>query len=229
MENINKLIPTYTKKILKFTNNKKKYYDNTSIINITICDDILTETEHKTNIRIIDNDIKQILPIVDNSLNIINNEYEDTLRKRSYVKISKTNFTSDSEIYAIFIYHILGISHVLIQIKYHTNDKSLLIYETTNRIPIDIISDAIETEKLAHKIVIEQLHEDKIISKSYTLKIINALNSNDPNTHPVFTIPLTTILNPILLNFYYTVLNKTYISKTPDDILSRLVWIMLNL
>lgn len=229
MDNIYNIIPTYTKQILKFTNNKNQQYENTSIINITIQNDILIETEHKITKRLIDNELKQIFPIIDNSINTVINYYKDTLRKRSYAKISINDYKSEIETYAIFVYYIFGVSHVLIQKKYRINKKSLLIYEKTDKLPIDIISEAIDTEKFAHKIVIEQSNEDKIISYSDTNKIINALNNTDPATDPVITIPLTDTLNSIILEFYYIIANKLYITKTSDDILSRLIWIILNL
>jgi hypothetical protein len=214
-------------KILRFTEQKNHKYDNTSIINIRLHNDILIEIEHKIKQRLIDVEIEQKLPVIENIP--LTNDYHDTSRIRSYVKITKKDINSDIETYSIFIYHILNISHVLILTKYRTNTKSFLIYKTTDKLPDNIISDAIYTENLAHKTVIEKSQDTKIISKSNTSKIVTALNRLDPETHPVITIPLTDILDPILLEFYYVVLNGLHISRTPSDILSRLVWILMNL
>ena len=214
-------------KILKFPEQNKHKFYNTSTINIILHDDILIETEHKIKQRLIDVVIEQKIPVIDNIP--ITNDYKDTSRIRSYVKITKKDINSDIETYSIFIYHILNVSHVLILIKYRTNTKSFLIYEKTDKHPDNIISDTIYTENLSHKTVIEKSQDTKIISNFNTSKIITALNNLDPETHPVVTIPLTDILEPTLLEFYYVVLNGLYISKTPSDILSRLVWILMNL
>ena len=214
-------------KILRFSEQKKHKFDNTSTINIRLHNDILIETEHKIKQRLMDVEIEQKLPVIENIP--LTNDYHDTSRIRSYVKITKKDINSDIETYSIFIYHILNVSHVLILTKYRKNTKSFLIYEKTDKQPDTIISDAIYTENLAHHTVIEKSQDTKIISNLNTSNIITALNSSSPETHPVVTIPLTDILDPILLEFYYVVLNGLYISRTPSDILSRLVWILMNL
>lgn len=228
MEN-NKASELYSKKILKFKN--KRIFDDSSIINIILYDDILTEVEHKVNInkRIVDTVIEQKFPVSDNTAIIINDKYDNTLRLKSYAHITKKDPTVNIETYTIIVYNILNVSHVLIRTKHKTNNKSLLIYDTVNDAPNNIISNAIATENLEHYTVIEKSDNNKILSNDETTKIISAINNSDPNTDPVITIPLANTLDPVLLEFYYLVLNNSYISKTPDDILLRLAWIILNL
>lgn len=218
----------YTKKIVRFKKNNKSKFDNTSTINITLTNDILTETEHKIKKRLIDTEIEKVLPIQENK-NISNTQYNNTPRIRTYVKITKKDINSDIETYSLFIYYILDISHVLILTKYRIQNNTFIIYRTTNKLPEQIISDIIYSENLSHNTVIEKSQKNKILSNTETINIINALNSSESNTHPVLNIPLTDNLNPILLELYYTVINNSYISKTSSDMLSRLVWVILNL
>jgi hypothetical protein len=217
---------TFIKTIATFRT--KQTFSNTSNINITLDDDKITETEQKIKKRLVNIELEKVLPIKETKT-IINKQYNDIQRTRSFLKITNKNSNSNIETYYLIIYHILHISHVIILTKYRLQEKLFLIYRTSDSLPEYIISNVIHTENLSHNTVIEKDHNDMILTNKETTSIINALNSFVPDTHPVLTIPLATNLHPILLEFYYIVLNNSYISKTPNDILSRMSWIILNL
>lgn len=212
--NSNKSI--YIKKLARFTKN------------IKLNDDTTSECEHTIQKRLVDTYIDNKLPTFENNT-AISVQYNNTKRVRSYIKITKKYNNTDINTYSIFTYYILNTSHVLILTKYKIQNKSFIIYKTSNKLPKNIISDNIYTENLSHDTIVEQSHDDKILSNTETTNIINALSSSELNTHPSITIPLSNNLDPLLLELYYIIINNSYISKTPSDTLSRLVWIILNL
>lgn len=157
-----------------------------------------------------------------------------SIRERSYIKIHIQDPSSPIEFYAVYAILLVNDTRVIIERKLRNTDKPLLIYKTTNRLPRDLIEEALNHEKYTKKTIIIQNHEKKPLTNLQT--IANKIGKNNFGSkiaQDVITgnsdgISIFPGQDQIISELLRTIISGDYISITSHTTLHTIAFMLLN-